>query len=83
VFITVRDPIAERGLRAIAAAVVMSLTAQRAALDRHGPIATTRGPHDRGEGMRCAVALTAMLRTIETASFGRQGGTTVDTGPGE
>jgi hypothetical protein len=47
-----RDPMAKRGLGTIAAAVVVSLAAQRAALDGHGPVAATRGPHDRDEGMR-------------------------------
>jgi hypothetical protein len=42
----VRDAIAKRGLRAIAAAVIVLAIAQRATVDCHGPIATAGGPDD-------------------------------------
>jgi hypothetical protein len=47
-----RDPMAERGLRTITAAVKVFLAAERTALDRHGPVAAARGPDDRDGGVR-------------------------------
>jgi hypothetical protein len=41
-----RDAIAYRRLGTITAAVMVALAAERTELDRHGPIAVTRGPDD-------------------------------------
>jgi hypothetical protein len=80
--ITVRNPSAKRGLGAIAAAVVVSLAAQQAALNRHGPVANTRGPDDGDWREGCALALTGMLRAIEATAIKRERGATVNTRPG-